>query len=145
MKKDFTMRIASEDDLPDMQTILKNSSRDWSVAALSSCFNKEYDLWVICFEEFLLGFAVVKKIVNHWEILQIVIDKEYQQQGLATRLLQFIIIEARKKQIKKIQLEVRQSNIVAIRLYQKFRFIEVGSRKKYYSDGEDAVLMDLVL
>lgn len=39
-------------------------------------------------------------------------------------------------------LEVRESNMGAIGLYQRHGFVEVGRRKKFYLDGEGAVLMN---
>ena len=141
MKKDFTIRPALVDDLSEMQAILKSASRDWSAGILPTCFGEGYYAWVIGIEDEIFGFAVVKDVGEQWEILQIVIDTLYQQQGLASRLLEFIMTEAREKQIKKMHIEVRQSNSVAMSLYRKFKFKEVGLRKKYYGDGEDAVVM----
>ena len=61
---------------------------------------------------------------------------------MATQLLQFVIREAKKNNIFKLQLEVRQSNSVAIALYAQLGFVQVAVRKKYYQDNEDAVVMD---
>lgn len=53
-----------------------------------------------------------------------------------------IIDECYKKMIKYITLEVRESNIAAISLYDKFGFSTIGTRKKYYQDNnEDALIM----
>ena len=44
--------------------------------------------------------------------------------------------------IKYITLEVRESNIPAISLYEKFLFDSIGMRKNYYQDnGENAIIM----
>lgn len=51
---------------------------------------------------------------------------------------------ASKSGCKKINLEVNEKNIIAINLYKKFGFEQVGLRKKYYND-QDAVLMSKVL
>ena len=145
MIKDFDIRIITEDNFPEMQAILQTSSHDWNSSILISCFGENYKQWAIYFENMILGFVIIKSSANQWELMQVVIDKEYQQQGLATCLLQFVIKEARIKKIEKIQLEVRVSNKSAIRLYHKAGFREVGIRKKYYADKEDALLMDCVL
>lgn len=44
-----------------------------------------------------------------------------------------------------VLLEVRASNSPALALYTSLGFERVGLRKRYYSDGEDAVLMTLLL
>lgn len=145
MIKDFDIRPITQDDLPEIHAILRTSSQDWNPSILISCFGKNYKQWAIYFENTILGFVIIKSSENHWELMQIVMDEKYQQQGLATRLLYFVIDEARKAKIEKIQLEVRASNIPAICLYHKTGFREVGMRKKYYADKEDALLMDCVL
>ncbi len=44
-----------------------------------------------------------------------------------------------------VLLEVRASNAAALRLYESLGFQRVGLRRRYYADGEDAVLMTLAL
>ena len=139
----FEIVVARSDDLPAIEPILKNTGSDWSLSTFQDCFNEHYFNWIIIDNKKIAGFITIKNNIDHWEIMQIVIDKNYQRKGLATQLLQYIIKKAQKSSVEKIQLEVRRSNISAIALYHKCGFHEVGVRKKYYSDGEDAVLMDL--
>lgn len=142
MKNSFNIRNTTIHDIPEIQAILDRISSDWSSSILKDCFQDHYFQWVICRGEVILGFAVVKNNLDLWEIMQIMIDQNEQRQGLATQLLQFVITQAKKWGTTKLQLEVRQSNTPAIRLYQKNGFQKVGLRKKYYADHEDAVLMD---
>ena len=145
MKTAYDIRPASPDDLPELIAILQTSSHDWTPFVLKDCFAQNYFHWVICFQDDIKGFVIVRKIFDTWEILQIVIDFRYQRQGLATQLLCFLIDEAKKESIKKIQLEVRKSNHVAMALYLRCGFKEIGIRKHYYPDKEDALLMDYCL
>lgn len=142
MRKTVFIRNASFVDFPCMESILQSGSRDWSSAQLKDCFQSDYDQWVIGTDEHRFGFLIVRNNAMVWEIMQLVIDPLQQRQGLATRLLNFLIRHAKKNQIEKIQLEVRASNQAAIALYQNNGFQNVGVRKKYYTDGEDALLMD---
>src|SRR3990167_6209486 len=142
MKTADYIRIALPDDLPEMIAILQTSSQDWSPSLLEDSFLENYIHWVICFEDEIKGFVIVRKNFDAWEIMQIVIDFQYQRQKLATQLLQFVINAAKKSGAERIQLEVRKSNLAAITLYLQCGFKEVGLRKKYYPDKEDAVLMD---
>ena len=50
--------------------------------------------------------------------------------------MEFIIDFCKKQKISKINLEVNSSNTVAINLYKKFDFIQVGNRKNYYTNGD---------
>lgn len=138
------MRVVGASDLLQMQMILKLTPSDWSPQILQDCFSENYFHYVICDDNKILGFISLKNNIDHWEILQIVIDKKYQRQGLAKKLLQFVMCEAEKNKIKKLQLEVRKSNLPAIALYECCGFKRVGVRKKYYADGEDAVLMNFL-
>ena len=142
MKTADYIRIALPDDLPEMIAILQTSSQDWSPSLLEDSFLENYIHWVICFEDEIKGFVIVRKNFDAWEIMQIVIDFQYQRQKLATQLLQFVIDAAKKSGAERIQLEVRKSNLAAITLYLQCGFKEVGLRKKYYPDKEDALLMD---
>lgn len=145
MSEGFDIRVVTPDDLFEMQTIMLSSSHDWTPSTIASCFGAAYLQWGVFFGGALLGFVIVKNSHDYWEIMQIVIDSNYQNQGLATRLLQYIILEARRCSTRKIQLEVRHSNDIAIQLYKNCGFVEVGVRKNYYAGREDALLMDCEL
>ena len=138
------IRAASSADFIALKKILENTRSDWSPAILSDCFSSDYFIWMMGDLNQTMGFIVAKNNVDFWEILQIVIDQPYQRHGLASQLLKFVVGEAQQKQIQKIELEVRASNLAAITLYEKTGFVCVGFRKKYYSNGEDAVLMDYI-
>lgn len=140
---EINIRIASENDFFVLKKILNDTKTDWSADILTDCFSTDYFLWMIGDSRQAMGFVVVRNNREYWEIMQIVIDNKFQRREWAKKLLQYVVSEAKKKQIKKLQLEVRVSNIAAITLYEKAGFQRVGLRKKYYANHEDAVLMDL--
>jgi len=101
-------------------------------------FNNDF-LKVLVYEEDLIkGILVYQFLYDRIEIDYIVVDNEYRQLGIATKLLNFI--ENKYKNIKNITLEVRESNKIAINFYLKNGFKEVTKRKNYYKD-EDGILM----
>ena len=76
------------------------------------------------------------------EIFTIAVDKEYQNLGIGSKLLDHLMAWAKDESIKKIWLEVSTKNQAAISLYQKFDFKVMGLRKNYYQKlGEDAYNM----
>jgi ribosomal-protein-alanine N-acetyltransferase len=75
------------------------------------------------------------------EIDNIKVDEEYQNQGIGTKLMEYLINIAIKNHVMNITLEVRVSNNIARKLYKKFGFREVALRKYYYGD-EDGILME---
>lgn len=66
---------------------------------------------------------------------------EFRGKGAGGALVEKFICSAAESGAEKIFLEVRKSNLVAARLYEKFGFKAFSVRKKYYADGEDAVVM----
>ena len=73
------------------------------------------------------------------ELLRIAVSKEHRRAGLGT----WVLTESAKHLLANgctaMHLEVRLSNAPAQRLYESLGWRPTGSRKAYYSDGEDAV------
>jgi len=74
------------------------------------------------------------------KFLKIGVKKEYQRKGIATQLMQKLIEFAKEKNISKIFLEVKASNLPAYNFYKKLGFKETYKRKNYYGD-EEAIVM----
>lgn len=90
----------------------------------------------------ILGFAGAHIILDEGHITNVAVLPEARGQGLGRKLLQALLQYAANLGAAYLTLEVRQSNLPAIRLYTSFGFIKVSVRKKYYEDtGEDALLM----
>ena len=118
-----------------------------SVNKLLSIFNYKLDkksfdndfLKALVYEEdFIKGILIYQYLYDRIEIDYIIIDTEYRNLGIATKLLSFM--ENKYKNIKNITLEVRESNKEAINFYLKNGFKEVTKRRNYYKD-EDGILM----
>ena len=76
------------------------------------------------------------------QIMTIGVAKEYQKQGIASNLLKTMIENAKSIGAKRMLLEVRVNNNPALKLYEKFGFIKMGLRKRYYMpEGIDAYTM----
>ncbi len=84
------------------------------------------------------GFIHIQNGLDIIDLLNIIVKPEYQNQGIGSVLLKYIIDN---KQSKKIMLEVRSKNINAIKLYQKYDFKIINIRKNYYKD-DDAIIME---
>ena len=84
------------------------------------------------------GFIHIQNAQDIIDLLNIIVKPEYQNQGIGSVLLKYIIDN---KQDKKIMLEVRSKNINAIKLYQKYDFKIINIRKNYYKD-DDAIIME---
>lgn len=84
------------------------------------------------------GFIHIQNGLDIIDLLNIIVKPEYQNKGIGSVLLKYIIDN---KQDKKIMLEVRSKNINAIKLYQKYDFKIINIRKNYYKD-DDAIIME---
>lgn len=84
------------------------------------------------------GFIHIQNGLDIIDLLNIIVKPEYQNQGIGSVLLKYIIDN---KEDKKIMLEVRSKNINAIKLYQKYDFKIINIRKNYYKD-DDAIIME---
>ena len=89
----------------------------------------------------IYGYVDVWVMYEQAQIANIGVDEMLQHTGIGSMLLSLAIEVAEAKGCETMSLEVRCSNDKAIGLYEKFGFIDVGKRKRYYADGEDARLM----
>ncbi len=74
-------------------------------------------------------------------VLMLAVNRNYRGAGLGTLLTQEFFRECGKKGVRQVSLEVRASNIGAQRFYQRLGFFTVRRVPRYYSDGEDGVLL----
>lgn len=94
----------------------------------------------------LCGYCGIYKVLDEGQITNIAVKEKFRRRGIAAKILEKIIEYAKVNEIKSISLEVRQSNIAAITLYQKYGFLPIGLRKNYYhSPTENAMLMELII
>lgn len=89
----------------------------------------------------IVGFAGAINIIDEINIMNIVVRKDKRKLGIGSALLENIFEIAKKLQAKTITLEVNEKNTYAINLYKKYGFKQVGLRKKYYNNTDDAILM----
>jgi ribosomal-protein-alanine N-acetyltransferase len=85
-------------------------------------------------------------VLDEAEITNIAVTAPYRKRGIAVKLLEGLEMICRKKNVKYLHLEVRESNTAARSLYGKMGFEIDGIRKSFYQKPtENAVLMTKVL
>ena len=90
----------------------------------------------------ILGYAGAWVIMDECHITNIAVDSQARGKGLGRLLIEALMQYTSNLGAAWADLEVRVSNIPAIRLYESVGFFSVGKRKRYYEDnGEDAFLM----
>lgn len=89
----------------------------------------------------VVGYLVGQIIFEMSDLYYVAVHPNYRSRGYGKLLVDQFIHDAYKNDGDTMSLEVRMSNQAAIRLYEKCGFISVGTRARYYADGEDALLM----
>lgn len=90
----------------------------------------------------LVGYAFVSRYVDAWHVMNVAVATDYRRRGIATTLLERLFEITATDPRSGYTLEVRVSNLGAIRLYQQLGFESRGIRRGYYTDNrEDALIM----
>jgi [ribosomal protein S18]-alanine N-acetyltransferase len=90
----------------------------------------------------VVGFIVGRLISDECEIENVAVQGIARRRGLGTRLLGEFFDLVRSRGGREIWLEVRESNLAARGLYEKWAFVETGRRKAYYqAPQEDALIL----
>lgn len=91
----------------------------------------------------LVGVAGFWLLADELHVMTIAIDPAWQRYGLGQWLLNALLAAGLQKGAKTATLEVRPSNVAARTLYLQHAFQEVGRRRAYYANGEDALILTL--
>ena len=143
--KEFEYDYFGEEDIDIVLDIERQSNPyPWTINNFKDCIEKGYYSLVLKEAKQVIGFAILSVSTEESHLLNIGLTALRRGQGLGRELLEKMIMAAEVMGSKKIFLEVRVSNIIAIDLYKASGFKEIGLRKNYYrlKDGrEDAILM----
>ncbi|MBQ2947295.1 MAG: GNAT family N-acetyltransferase [Bacilli bacterium] len=128
------IREIEERDFIQVNELLKNFNYELN----KKSYNNDFLKALVYEDDFIKGILVYQYLYDRLEIDYIIVDGNYRNMGIATKLLN--TLEKSYKNIDNITLEVRESNKSAINFYLKNGFKEVTKRKNYYKD-EDGILM----
>ena len=133
------------DDIDCVLEVEENCfSIPWSKESfLRELNNNEIALYLVAkIENKAVGYIGVWKIIDEGHITNLAVHSDYRNLGIGSMLVSKLLSLCKENDVNAFTLEVRKSNTVAQRLYEKFGFKEEGIRKGYYEDNnEDAVIM----
>lgn len=118
-------------------------SQPWSKKGIAD-FLKQNNSIMLVAEEFgkIVGYVGLYYVLDEANITNIAVLPGYRRIGVGENLIRYLIDEVKKRDIRGITLEVRESNEAAINLYSKLGFDSIGIRKKFYEKPvEDAIIM----
>jgi len=138
-------RNITEVDLPEVLKIEAVShAYPWSEGIFLDCLRVGYYCPALISEGQIHAYGVMSAAAGEAHIFNLCVLDTMRGKGLGEVMLLHLLEGALVGKVKTVFLEVRPSNQVAINLYEKVGFIEVGFRKNYYPDGdgrEDALIM----
>ena len=116
----------------------------WNASVLDKELENSLSDYIValCGEE-VVGYAGLWQPMDEGHITNIVTKKDKRGSGIGAKMLDEIIKLAKSKQLGSVTLEVNVHNDIAIKLYEKYNFKEVGRRRKYYNNTDDAIIMTL--
>ena len=113
----------------------------WNIHMLEEELSLNNTFYIIAkCNNLIAGFAGISIILDEAHISNIAVKKDMRGRKIGSLLLERLIKEASKK-CSFITLEVNEKNLPAIQLYEKYGFINLGKRKKYYNNKFDAYIM----
>lgn len=105
---------------------------------------EHYQCTVIEHHQQVVGFCIMQPVLDEANLLLMAIDPKQQGQGLGYQILEDAIVRLGESCVQ-IFLEVRESNLAAIALYEKSGFHQIDLRKNYYplaaGGREHAIIM----
>ena len=116
-------------------------SSPWSIDQLAHELveNPTAGHWVLDDGGSIIGFIMSYIVQYEVQIINIAVRLSHQYRGYGKRILSKYLSQFNKKTY--LLLEVRESNLPAYQLYSHFGFEQIDIRRKYYHDGEDAIVM----
>lgn len=138
-----TLRPMRMDDLPAVQEIEAASYPDpWPESGFSSELDSTAPPVVAEMSGLTVGYLCRMLGPQEMHITNVAVQSDFRRRGIARRLLQDTIDFAAQQNCVWIYLDVRPSNVAARTLYERFGFVEIFRRKKYYNrPPEDGLVM----
>lgn len=117
----------------------------WSKESIKLSLLDDKYFYLLAFDDKnIVGYVFFVTSVDEAELVKIAVDKNYRRKCFGITLLKNSFDNLKRKGIKSVFLEVRQSNNQAIGLYKKMGFNEINTRKNFYRfPTEDGIVMKL--
>ncbi|MGW0197622.1 ribosomal protein S18-alanine N-acetyltransferase [Nonomuraea sp. NPDC003201] len=89
----------------------------------------------------IIGYAGLAAAADQADVQTIAVLEKHQGTGIGGALLTELLAEAGRRGAREIFLEVRADNPRAQAVYRHYGFEDIGTRRRYYDDGTDAIMM----
>ena len=141
---DIVIRRMETEDIDGVYDVEINSfAIPWSKKSFSDEMSNSLAVYYVAeVQGRIAGYAGMWSVAGEGDVTNIAVHPDFRRNGIGNLLMKALFKEAESCDMSLITLEVRESNIPARSMYEKFGFEEVGTRKNYYADNhENAVIM----
>lgn len=144
---DITLCPMSEKDLDAVLEIEERSfPRPWNRSHFIAELTSPHSFPFVAFDsqDKIIGYICTMVVLDEGHILDVAVAPELRGKRVGDHLVRMGLNECRSRGADYVSLEVRASNLPAITLYKNIGFTEMGIRKRYYENGEDALMMEYI-
>ena len=132
----ISIRLATESDLqPIIQLDALSNPHPWRKGLVAEALQTRQN-WLVelgdATQKSIVGWLTASVVLDQSELELIVIDSSVRRQGLARKLMMVWSETVAQQDVSELLLDVRESNVGAITLYESLGFEQVGRRKNYY-------------
>ena len=139
----ISIKQINEKDIELCHELDSNTISLWSKKQWAKEFKKDGTrIFGILIKNLVIGICVFQVVLDEAQINYFVVNQKFREKGFGSYLMLYLIKKCEKLNLKKLLLEVSQSNETAERFYSRFDFYTVGIRKNYYKDGSHALLKE---
>ena len=139
----ISIKRINEEDIDLCYELDSKTISLWSKKQWSNEFKKEGTKVIgLLIANLLIGICVFQVVLDEAQINYFVVNKKFRKKGFGSYLMSYLIKKCEKLNLKKLLLEVSQSNVTAESFYSRFEFSTIGIRRSYYKDGSDALLKE---
>lgn len=144
----INIQCISDAHLDDIWRIERAAhSHPWAESMIRDLNSRCAQHRVLLENDQVVGYFYAQNVVGEVTLLNVAIDPAYQRKGFGRKLTEFFIDMCMEQSAESAWLEVRESNIAAISLYESEGFNEVTRRHDYYPTAngkEDAIIMSYI-
>ena len=117
------------------------SKEAWSAEAIKETLRRNGRYFAAFSDDVYLGHGGFTFAADEGYITNIVVGENARRQGVASKILEEMLLSAKDLELRFLSLEVRESNLSAIKLYEKSGFTLRGKRPKFYSEPIETALI----
>lgn len=133
--------------LPQIVEIEKEAfDSPWTKAMFLPELDDENAYYLVALaDDGVVAYGGFHKVLDEGQVANIAVRSDVRGKGIGRQLTSNLIDLAKKNGVKRMTLEVKDCNERAINLYRSLGFEVEGTRKKYYANRYDALLMGLTI